>query len=236
MTWYATAFASARVFDQIVERIHMDHDDLPRSTIGDELQRLYGEAPTGDWREALRWADRELCKQLDGETPADPAPIRLTVSTGDRPMIVNVESKRHGAARQTDVDAWQWATSAAIKRHRLAGHEFERIRFEFQPIYPTLVMPDTAAIDPTEKAIIDACVVAGLIPDDNRWHNAGQLTLPPHLARGLDCPEILVTLHPVGPASRADGFEADHHPRSSCGCRQTWTKQQIARTNRRKSR
>lgn len=107
----------------------------------------------------------------------------FTVVTGSRPLTLNSERGKHWAPAAEAIAEWReaagWAaTHAGVHRLRLA-----RARFDFRPVYQRGPMPDTGSIFPTEKAVIDALVDLDVIPDDNRWHNAGQLSLPPMAGR-----------------------------------------------------
>lgn len=105
------------------------------------------------------------------------------VETGARPLTMNSERSRHWAPGAEAIAEWRkaagWAaTAAGIHKIRL-----DRAMFEFMPVYKTGPFPDTGSIFPTEKAIVDALIDLDLIPDDNRFHNAGQMSLPPQGAR-----------------------------------------------------
>lgn len=131
----------------------------------------------------------------------------FTVATGSRPLTLNSERGRHWAPAAQAIAEWReaagWAaTAAGVHRLRL-----DRARFEFRPVYQKGPMPDTGSIFPVEKAVIDALVDLDVIPDDNRWHNAGQLSLPPIAGKWTGV-AVQVRARPALP---------EHPP--GCGCR-----------------
>jgi hypothetical protein len=139
-----------------------------------------------------------------------PELARFGVVTGGRPLTLNSERKDRWGARAATAE-WKVAAGWALKEHRLHRHRFEAVVFEFTPTYVKGPMPDTANIYPTEKAIVDAVVDAGMIPDDNRWHNRGHLSRPPEVGEFTG---VLVTIWPAAA------------PAHECGCRSVFDRSQ----------
>lgn len=155
--------------------------------------------------------------------PLDPPPFRVEVG-GARPLTLNAERSKHWSASSALVAEWKeaagWAaTAAGVHRFRL-----DRALFDFRPVYAKGPLPDTGSIFPTEKAIIDALVELDVLPDDNRWHNAGQLSLPP-MAGSFMGVVVRVRQRPA---------LADHP--APCGCRAARLASQAANTLRARKR
>lgn len=147
--------------------------------------------------------------------------MRLNVYTGERPPTLNAERSAHWAVKHQHVVAWKTAAHEALMRvgYRPRQHAMAAARIEFRPLFPINtrgVLPDTGGCYPAEKAIVDGLVEAGVIPDDNQWHNAGQLTLPPVRDPALDHPVIEVTLVP-------SAVPAEH---IECSCRTSYEMKQ----------
>lgn len=141
----------------------------------------------------------------------------------DRPFLMNGLSKIHWGTERRLAKMWSEAAQEALRRERLEWMRFEALRFDFLPVYRH--QPgDTASAAPTEKWIVDGFVRSGLIPDDNRFHNAGQLSLPPVLANWTGM-TVRIIAKPV---------HADHRPHIECGCRESMALMQ--RTNDMKSK
>lgn len=147
---------------------------------------------------------------MAASTPSDG--FDLVVRLGDRPLTLNAERNMHWA-KAAKVTA-EWKSGAMLVAQEVGLHQvrWERAKFTFRPSYPSArALPDTGAIYPAEKAIVDALVELGVIPDDNRFHNAGQLSLPPMVnPTGLP-PAVLVRVAPR-PADLQHGY------REVCGC------------------
>lgn len=162
--------------------------------------------------------------------------IVLHVLTGTRPLTINNERRGHHMQRWREVDDWKGATHEAVLLNRLHRLTLDAAVFTFQPIYPTAVVPDTTAVAPTTKAILDALVAQGILPDDNRFHNLGEFHLPPRVTRTTEVPLIEVTIIPV---ARHDSNvtvtvpidpEAQSHPqRGDCTCRNTYQSKQLGK-------
>lgn len=119
--------------------------------------------------------------------------ITLFVSTGKNPPTLNRERSQHWAVRAKLVREWHDATWAATSAVRL--QRFERAGFEFIPRYPTRRLPDTTAVYPASKAIVDALVHLRVIPDDNAFHNAYETHHAPVHDPSLAAPGIQVNIH-----------------------------------------
>lgn len=132
----------------------------------------------------------------------------ITVSTGDRPLVLNRERRLHWSVRSTAVDDWHEATHTQLMLDRVR-ERWVRAGFRFYPQYPKGPLPDTVAVFPSTKAIVDALVAHGLIPDDNPHHNAWEVHYAPVLNPDIDAPQISVTAYRLEPV---DGHEA-------CDCR-----------------
>lgn len=140
-----------------------------------------------------------------------------------RPLLANQERRQgHWGMRHHEVSWWRKATREAILEAGHAKVRWDRARFEIAPAFDGGTLPDTGAIFPTEKAVIDGIVDMDVIPDDTRFHVAGILSLPPSLTTW------------TGIAVRVVRFE--HHPQHSpalCRCMETRHKaqarQQLAR-------
>lgn len=126
---------------------------------------------------------------------------------------MNAERKQNRFPARAAAAEWKtaagWAFNAA-KAHRL---RLDAVIIEFQPEYQRGPMPDTAGIFPTEKAIVDAVVELGVLPDDNGWHNAGHLSRPP--VKG-PVTGVRVRLWPVAAVPH------------ECTCRDVWERSQRA--------
>lgn len=145
--------------------------------------------------------------------------IQLLITTQERIPVINAESGKHWTHKDGIKTAWKAATHAALREAKYRPrHGLIAARFQFQPWLPTSVheahMPDTAAHYRVEKSIVDACVEAEVIPEDNRNHNRGQLTLPPEHYRGLKYPVMQVDIWPWT-------LPADH-PADQCTCREQY--------------
>lgn len=139
-------------------------------------------------------------------------PASFYVTTGDRPVTLNAERKASRWARATAARAWKEATAAALLEHGLTRCRYERVDIRLRPFYPPRSgnLPDTGGLQPTEKAIVDALVDAGLIPDDNRHHVRSITSEAPDLA-DIDLPRVVVQLDPAP-------INEPHPPRAHCGC------------------
>lgn len=119
------------------------------------------------------------------------------VATGDRPLLLNGERKAHWSARSSAVEDWHTATSEALTEHKVP-RGWGRVTFAFWPVYPVLPIPDTAAVYPTTKAIVDACVNWGVIVSDKPEWNRGEFQGPPIVNPAAPYPLIVVEIAQVG--------------------------------------
>lgn len=152
--------------------------------------------------------------------------IDLRVALGERPLTLNAERDLHWAQAAKVIAEWKRVASLTARSGGLARARWERARFTFRPVYPDgRAVPDTGAIYPVEKAIVDALVELGVIPDDNRFHNAGQLSLPPMVDSSWQSPAVLVRVSPH-PADLGHGY------REQCGCQQAREASQLENDRR----
>lgn len=131
-----------------------------------------------------------------------------------RPVTHNDEQRGHWGTRFSKTDIWKRAARAVIEKDLEDGfvRELDVVVVQVTPTYLSSVFPDVGACAPTAKAVIDALVEVGIIPDDN----------PPHLARiSYERPQRGTV---DGLAVRVrEGKRLEYHPpRSECGCRSTW--------------
>ena len=115
------------------------------------------------------------------------------VFTGERPLLLNGERKLHWSARNRAVKEWHEATHAALLEHGVS-RGWGRVKFGFWPVYPGGQLPDTAAVFPTTKAIVDACVSWGVIEDDRPEFNRGEFQGPPIRNKDAKFPLIVVEI------------------------------------------
>ncbi len=150
--------------------------------------------------------------------------IQLLVTTRERMPVINAESGKHWTHKDGIKTDWKAATHAALTEAKFKPrHGLEAARFQFQPWHPPSVpesqMPDTAAHYRVEKSIVDACVEAEVIPDDNRFHNRGQFPLPSEHYPGLKFPVMQVDIWPWP--------LPEIHPAELCDCREKYQQKQI---------
>lgn len=128
-------------------------------------------------------------------------------------MTLNAERKAGRFPSAASTAEWKQAAGWAAIRAKADKARLDAVSFDFQPIYAKGPLPDTGGIHPTEKAIVDALVEVGMIPDDNRWHNAGQMSRRPIM--GVET-GVMVTVYPA---------EVEPH---SCTCRESRERSQRA--------
>lgn len=139
--------------------------------------------------------------------------VTFHVTTGERPVTLNAERRGNRWARNTAAQAWKTATAEALLEYHVTRHRFERVDIRLRPFYPPRSgnLPDTGGLQPTEKAIVDALVHAGIIPDDNRHHVRSITSEAPDIAGEIDTPRVVVRLEPAP-------INPGHPPRKTCGC------------------
>lgn len=148
--------------------------------------------------------------------------ICLLVATGDRTLpTVNNLLGRHWSHYHRVRDTWGQATADAVLEAKLGRVRWDRARFNLTPLYPegyAKDLPDTGAVFACTKPIVDQLVAAEIIPDDNRWHSAGELHWPPAIdtTMGLKYSAILVVIENMGDSEAHD-----------CTCRRTYLKKQL---------
>lgn len=153
----------------------------------------------------------------------DTGRIQLLITTRERIPVINAESGKHWTHKDGIKTAWKAATHDALREAKYRPrHGLIAARFQFQPWHPPSVpesqLPDTAAHYRVEKSIVDACVEAEVIPEDNRNHNRGQLTLPPERYPGLKWPVMQVDIWPW--------TLPPYHPADQCTCREQYETKQ----------
>ena len=144
-----------------------------------------------------------------------------------RPTLMNQVEKSHWGVNSRVTTAWQNATMEAIEDAGIGWMRFDNIRFDFLPAYHRRIGGDTAATCFTEKAIVDGFVKAGVMPDDNGFHNAGQLSLPPVRVTGWTGMVVRAT---------AKDKRDDHPSHLECGCRESMELMQRANDQKAKNR
>lgn len=149
----------------------------------------------------------------DSWFPYPDGTIWFVVSTGERPTTLNAERKGSRWDRSAATALWKTEAGWALKSAGFHRLRFEAVMFEFTPVYTKGAMPDTGNVYPVEKAIVDAVVEAGVIPDDNRFHDVGHTTRPPVKWTEVG---IAVAIHP--------GSGAEHE----CTCRSRWERSQVS--------
>lgn len=94
-----------------------------------------------------------------------------------RPVLANEWEKMHPFVRRRVKRMWRTAARKAVdEQHPQLW--VPACRFDFLPVYEGSG-GDTGATSPVQKMIIDGLVDAHVVEDDNRWHNRGELSLPP---------------------------------------------------------
>lgn len=139
--------------------------------------------------------------------------IRFRVFTGERPLTTNQADSSHWSKRGGNKTDWHKATWAALNEAAVK-RRFDRAGFRIHPYYPPPVEhhPDAGGLYPTVKAIVDACVHNGMLPDDNPFHNAYEHFAAPVLDESLTYPVLLVIVIPKPPVTG--------HGSGECDCKQ----------------
>lgn len=149
--------------------------------------------------------------------------IALFVGTGETPLpTVNKLIGKHWSHYNRIRAEWQAAALDALIERRATRRRFDRVRFEFTPVYPSgyaKQLPDTGATFAITKPVVDGIVAAGLIPDDNGHHVYGELHRPPRIDRVKQWPLAYPVLHVL-----IQEVEPDPH---DCRCREIYEAKQL---------
>lgn len=138
-------------------------------------------------------------------------PLTFTIDWLGRPQTSNAERQAHYHKSAKIRAAWNEAAHQACQIAR-APKGLDRIGILIQPIYDKGPLPDTDAIGPTVKGIIDGIVTGkprksappgyGVVPDDSGKHVAYVCLLAPILDRSAK-PGVRVTITPGGSSEEA---------------------------------
>lgn len=123
-------------------------------------------------------------------------PVTFVIDWMGRPHTSNLERKLNHFALSKIHASWKAAGTQAARISRL--RDLPPCIVSFQGRYPGGTLPDTGAIAPTGKCIIDGLVDAGVWPDDKAEWVTEERYLPPIKAPGQ--PAVIVTLTPVMPS------------------------------------
>lgn len=123
-------------------------------------------------------------------------PVTFVIDWMGRPHTSNKERQLHRFALATIHRTWREAGTQAARIAKL--RDLPPCAVTFQARYPSGNLPDTGAIAPTGKCIIDGLVDAGVWPDDKAEWVTEERYLPPIKAPGQ--PAVIVTLTPVVPS------------------------------------
>lgn len=146
-------------------------------------------------------------------------PLVFEVSTGNRPFTANQVMTANHFKRAGMVREWKEATAMSLALNKIRAR-FDRAWFEFAPVYPKYPITDTSNVHPSTKAIVDALVDAGMIPDDNPYHNAYEGFDAPVVDRAATTPYIMVTVRSL-PA-------LEGHRAGECKCAASHQARQLA--------
>jgi len=115
----------------------------------------------------------------------------LTVDMCGRPTTTNMVHRWHH--RAVSADRKQWRHAGAVLARQASIPAMDCCHIEVTGRYPGGTLPDTDAVAPSLKGVIDGLVDAGVIPDDTGRHIATITYHAPVKAPGLP-PALLVTV------------------------------------------
>lgn len=128
-----------------------------------------------------------------------PADFVLRIDWMGRALLSNKANKMHWAALGRERTAWG---DAAIQAARLAHMPAQAaVAVTVRCEYPRRPLPDTDALSPTIKGILDGLVRGGFLADDTGEYVASVETLPAVVDRTLNRPTVVVTVRPAPPVS-----------------------------------
>jgi hypothetical protein len=107
--------------------------------------------------------------------PPDEDRAIFYVGTGETPLTMNQLVGKHWSAYNRHINSWKDAVAGVLGMHRsLRSRQYRTFELHFFPLYPTShrgELPDTAALAPVTKGIVDGLVAAGVLFEDNPHHN-----------------------------------------------------------------
>lgn len=105
----------------------------------------------------------------------------IELYTGERPVTLNAERKANRYVRAKATALWRHLAELEVRGRPGPVPKHGRVHIRFEAVYPSNagVLPDTGALYPTEKAIVDGLVDAGVIEDDSGEFVAGLTSVAP---------------------------------------------------------
>lgn len=107
--------------------------------------------------------------------PPDTQQAGFYVGTGETPLTMNQLIGGHWSVYHRQVGSWKDAVAGVLGMHRpLRAARFRTYELHFFPLYPSShrgELPDTAALAPVTKGIVDGLVAAEVLLEDNPHHN-----------------------------------------------------------------
>lgn len=123
----------------------------------------------------------------------------LVIDTLGRPPTANSRRRQHWRTQARSVEAWKHAALWMARQQRMP--RLMAIEVECWGRYPNgRSLPDTDAVAPALKAVLDGLVIAQIIPNDTPAHVHGVTYRPPVVAHGM--PALVVRITEIETALR----------------------------------